>query len=97
MLGQRAATEQEGVADVVSMIEEPRYRALMAQLALEECHWDRQGCERFLSQFEAHHHRRKRGDLQRQIETAEKNKDTELLSTLLRKKQQQAGRGLINS
>ncbi len=97
MLGQRGATQQASAADMVSMIEDPRYRGLMAQLALEECHWDRQGCERFLSQFEAHHRRRMREDLQRQIEAAEKNKDTELLSTLLRKKQQQAGRGLINS
>ncbi|MBI5896625.1 MAG: hypothetical protein HZB24_11690 [Desulfobacterales bacterium] len=97
MLGQRGPTEQASAADMVSMIEDPRYRGLMAQLALEECHWDRQGCERFLSQFEAHHRRRMREDLQHQIEAAEKNKDTELLSTLLRKKQQQAGRGLINS
>ncbi|MBI5062134.1 MAG: hypothetical protein HZB87_01315 [Desulfatitalea sp.] len=79
------------------MIEDPHYRGLMAQLALEECHWDRQGCERFLAQFEGRHRRRMREDLQHQIEAAEKNKDTELLSTLLRKKQQQAGRGLINS
>ncbi len=97
MLGQRGLTEKESAADMVSMIDDPRYRGLMAQLALEECHWDRQGCERFLSQFEARHRRRMREDLQRQIEAAEQNKDTELLSTLLRKKQQQAGRGSINS
>jgi DNA primase len=96
-LGQRTTSERQSAADMVSMIDDPRYRGLMAQLALEECHWDRQGCERFLAQFEARHRRRMREDLQRQIEAAEKSKDTELLSTLLRKKQQQAGRGLINS
>lgn len=97
MLGQRSAAGKESAADLVSTIEDPHYRGLMAQLALEECHWDRQGCERFLSQFEARHRRRMREDLQRQIEAAEKNKDTELLSTLLRKKLQQAGGGLIKS
>jgi DNA primase len=96
MLGQRAASQEESAADLVSMIEDPHYRGMLAQLAISECHWDRQGCERFLAQFEARHHRRMRDELQRQIETAEKNKDTDLLSTLLRQKQQQAGRGLIN-
>lgn len=96
MLGQRAASHEESAADLVSMIEDPQYRGMLAQLAISECHWDRQGCERFLTQFEARHKRRMRDELQRQIEAAEKNKDTDLLSTLLRRKQQQAGRGLIN-
>ncbi|MFZ1984412.1 MAG: DNA primase [Desulfatitalea sp.] len=96
MLGQRASSQEDSAADLVSMIEDPHYRGMLAQLAISECHWDRQGCERFLTQFEGRHHRRMRDELQRQIEAAEKNKDTDLLSTLLRKKQQQAGRGLIN-
>jgi DNA primase len=96
MLGQRAASHEQSAADLVSMIEDPQYRGMLAQLAISECHWDRQGCERFLAQFEARHHRRLRDELQRQIEAAEKNKDTDLLSTLLRQKQRQAGRGLIN-
>ena len=81
------------IADLVSEIEEPSYRNLIAQLSLDDCHWDRQGCERVLVQFEARYRRRKKENLQRQIEAAEKSKDMELLSKLLRLKQLQAGKG----
>lgn len=96
MIVQRADAENESAADLVSMIEDPDYRNLMAQLAISDCHWDPQGCERVLAQFEARLLRRSRQDLQRQIEEAEKKNDIELLSRLLRQKQQQAGKGLIN-
>ncbi len=89
-------SEDGNAADLVSMIDDPEYRSLMARLAMQECHWDQQGCERVLAQFEARFHRKSRKDLQRRIEEAEKNNDMELLSRLLHEKQQQAGKGLTN-
>ena len=96
MIAEGADAVQERTADLVSVIEDPQYRNLVAQLAITECHWDRQGCERVLTQFEARNKRRIRQDLQRQIESAEQNNDMVLLSKLLRLKQQQAAKGLIN-
>lgn len=89
-------SENGNTADLVSMIDDPEYRSLLARLAMQECHWDQQGCERLLAQFEARYHRQSRKNLQRRIEEAEKNNDMELLSRLLLEKQQQAGKGLIN-
>lgn len=96
MVAEGADAEGERTADLVSAIEDPQYRSLVAQLAITECHWDRQGCERVLTQFEARNKRRIRQDLQRQIENAERNNDMDLLSELLKLKQQQAAKGLIN-
>jgi len=96
MIVHRTASADESAADLVSSIEDPAYRNLMTRLVIDECHWDRQGCERVLTQFEARHRRRGNEDLQRRIEEAERNKDMDLLSRLLRMKQQQAGKGLIN-
>ena len=97
MVLERNAAEGDVVADLISVIEIPHYRNLLTRLAIQETHWDRQGCERLLLQLEARHHRRSRHDLQRQIEVAEKNKDFELLGRLLRKKQNRAGKGLTHS
>ena len=83
-------TEQCDVADIVARIEDPHYRNIVSRLAFDEQHWDRQGCERLLSQFEQHHSRRTSNNLQLRIEAAEKNNDVELLCELLRQKQQQA-------
>jgi DNA primase len=88
--------EKEHTSDLVSAIEDAHYRNLVAQLAMSECRWDRQGCERVLTQFESRFKRRITQDLQRQIETAEKNNDMVLLSKLLKMKQRQAAKGLIN-
>jgi len=96
MIVERGAGEQESAADIVSLVDDPAYRNLVAQLAVSDCHWDRQGCERILAQFEMRNQRRGREDLQRQIEEAEKNNDIDLLSRLLKTKQRQAGKGLIN-
>ena len=96
MVAEGADAEGEQTADLVTAIEDPQYRSLVAQLAITECHWDRQGCERLLTQFEARNKRRIRQDLQRQIESAERNNDMDLLSELLKLKQQQAAKGLIN-
>lgn len=89
-------SEDGNAADLVSVIEDPAYRSLLARLAIQECHWDRQGCERVLAQFEARHLRQSRKDLQRRIEEAEKRNDMELLLRLLQEKQEQAEKGLIN-
>lgn len=96
MIVERTASTDTTAADLVSMIEDPHYRSLMARMAIDDCHWDRQGCERVLTQFETRYRRRGREDLQRRIVEAEKNNDMELLSILLRMKQQEAGKGLIN-
>jgi DNA primase len=96
MIVYRDASEDVGTAGLISMIEDPEYRSLMARIAIDESHWDRQGCERVLAQFEARYRRRDRENLQRRIEEAERNKDLDLLSSLLRLKQQEAGKGLVN-
>jgi DNA primase len=92
-------TDSQGnrVADLVSMIDDPQYRNLMAKLAIDEHHWDRQGCERLLNQLESRYRRRAINDLQRRIEAAEKDNDMDLLCELLRLKQAQAGKGLPTS
>ncbi len=97
MIINQADIQGNGVADVVSMIDEPGYRNLMAKLAIAEQRWDRQGCERLLAQFEHRFRRQIINDLQRQIEAAEKDNDMDLLCELLRQKQKQAGKGLPNS
>ena len=94
MIIDRAADEQQGVADMVSMIENPHYRSLMTRLAIDDQHWDQQGCERLLSQIESHHRRRAKNDLQRRIEAAERDNDMDLLCELLKQKQSQAGEDL---
>jgi len=97
MIINQADIQGNGVADLVSMIDEPGYRNIMAKLAIAEQHWDRQGCERLLAQFEQRFRRQITNDLQRQIEAAEKDNDMDLLCELLRQKQKQAGKGLPNS
>ncbi|WP_161807145.1 DNA primase [Desulfatitalea tepidiphila] len=97
MIANQGNIEQERTSNLVSAIEDPHYRNLVAQLAMTECRWDRQGCERVLAQFESRSKRRITQDLQRKIELAEKNNDRELVETLLMEKQRQAARGLINS
>jgi DNA primase len=82
---------EKDLVDMVSSIEDPYYRSLIARLAVEESQWDRNGCGRLLKQFEDRQQRRKNADLQQQIEVAEKNGDYELLSILLRRKQNQTG------
>lgn len=96
MILQRADGNQGNVADMASLLDDPEDRNLLVQLAISDCHWDRQGCERVLAQFAARHKRRTTEVLQRQIEAAERNNDMDLLSKLLLQKQRQAGKGLIN-
>lgn len=97
MIAQQADIQGNRVADLVSMIDDPHYRNLMAKLAIGEHHWDRQGCERLLSQLESRYRRREISDLQRRIEAAEKDNDMDLLCELLKMKQAQAEKGLPTS
>ena len=90
MIINQAREEEHSVADLVSLIENHKYRNLLAKLAMGEQHWDRQGCERLLDQFATRHRKQLKNDLQRQIEAAEKNKDMDLLLKLLAQKQNQA-------
>lgn len=80
------------VADLVSMIEDSKYRNLLTKLAIKEQRWERQGCERLLVQFESRHRRHIINDLQRRIEAAERENDMALLSKLLVQKQRHAGK-----
>jgi DNA primase len=96
MIINQADSQSNPVADLVSMIDDDHYRNLMAKLAIGEHHWDRQGCERLLAQFESRYRRRKINDLQRRIEAAEKDNDMDLLCELLKMKQAQA-KGLPTS
>jgi DNA primase len=84
------------VAEFMSVIDDPAYKDLIAQLAMVDGHWDRGGCERLLKQFEERQQRQTQANLQRRIEQAEKNKDYKLLNELLRQKQREAGRGLMH-
>jgi DNA primase len=83
-------------ADLISTIENPEYRNLMAKMAMVDSQWDRHDCDRLLLQFEKRVKRQNSADLQRQIEAAENKGDFELLGELLRRKQIQAGRGLTH-
>jgi LPS O-antigen subunit length determinant protein (WzzB/FepE family) len=80
---------------MISALDDAQCRNMITKLAMTESRWDRDGCERLLSQFQARHQRRAHEELRRQIQAAEKEKNYELLDRLLRQKQQQAGKGLI--
>lgn len=89
--------EKEGsLPDLISAIDDPTTRNLLARLAMDEEHWDREGCERLFSQLESRYQKRMRENLQREIEIAERDHDFERLARLLRQKQEQAGKGLTD-
>jgi DNA primase len=96
MISHQDLCQGKSVGDMVSMIEAPYYRNMMSRLAISEQHWDRQGCERLLAQFESRNRRHDRRALQRRIEAAEKENDMELLCELLKQKQR-AAKGLTHS
>ena len=95
-IGQMIIHQKDGdkmsVADWVSMIDDSNYQNMLAKLAIQDQHWERQGCERLLDQFKSRHRRKIKNDLQRQIEAAERDNDVDLLSTLLKQKQLHAGK-----
>jgi DNA primase len=90
MISHQDPEQGMSVGDMVSMIEVPYYRNMMTRLAISEQHWDRQGCERLLAQFESRNRRHDSQALQRRIEAAEKENDTALLCELLKQKQRAA-------
>jgi DNA primase len=90
MIIDQAQQGEHNVADLVSNVQDSKYRNLLAKLAIGEQHWDRKGCERLLEQFTSRHRRQLKNDIQRQIEAAEKNNDMDLLFKLLAQKQNQA-------
>ena len=96
IIGQMIINQRDGdknsVADWVSMIDDSEYRNLLAKLAIKDQHWERQGCERLLVQFETRRRRKIKNDLQRQIEAAERDNDVDLLCKLLKQKQLHAGK-----
>ncbi|MCP4744959.1 MAG: DNA primase [Desulfobacteraceae bacterium] len=94
---ERFSKENDKVADLISMTNDSDHRSLMTRLSMTQEHWDRDGCERILSQIEQRQLRKIGSDLQRKIEAAEKDNNIELLGELLRLKQKQAGKGLIYS
>ena len=96
MISHQDPKQGKSVGDMVSMIEVPHYRNMMTRLAISDQHWDRQGCERLLAQFESRNRRHDSQALQRRIEAAEKENNTELLCELLQQKQR-AAKGLTHS
>ena len=90
MIVKQGNAVQGATANIVANIEDDAYRTLMAKLAIDEQSWDRQGCERLLTQFEDRHLRHEKNKLQRRIEAAEKDNDMDLLIKLLQEKQKQA-------
>jgi len=76
-------------SDVLALIDDKQLRSEIAMLAIQEDVWDREGCIRLMAQYEASRRRRENLLLQ-QIKAAEANKDDDLVSELLRKKQIQA-------
>jgi DNA primase len=92
MIINQSDSDDNSVADLVSMIEDSKYRNLLAKLAIKEQRWERQGCERLLVQFESRHRRHIKNDLQQRIEAAERENDMELLGKLLVQKQLHAGK-----
>lgn len=96
MIVEQHTHENRSMADLISMVENPRDRNMISRLAFMDDRWDPEGCDRLLNQFESRHRRRKIEDLQQQIIKAEKNNDIDLLSRLLKEKQKQAGKGRIH-
>lgn len=86
MIINQSGREKINVAELVSSVEDPKYRNLLSKLAIKEQHWERQGCERLLVQFESRRRRQLNHNLQRRIEAAERENDMDLLSKLLAKK-----------
>jgi DNA primase len=74
------------VSDLMGLMDDGEKRRIIASLAMEEEMWDREGCLKLISQFEASRRRRRRTLLDR-IKAAEKENDHELLDKLLQEKQ----------
>jgi DNA primase len=75
------------VSEILSGINDTEQREMVAQLAIQEDVWGREGCLRLISQFELSRDRRENRLLEK-IKAAEKADDHDLLLELLRQKQE---------
>ena len=79
------------IASLISRWDDPKKRAMVTRLSINDEHWGKQGCMALIRQFENSIRRRDKALLKR-IEAAEKSGDDDLLARLLREKQHQAQR-----
>lgn len=82
------------IADILASIDDPEMRSTVISLIIEEVDWDKNSCNKLLSQFEISC-RHRDDTLLREIRAAEKNNDHALLLQLLKQKQSQARRNII--
>jgi hypothetical protein len=75
----------------IDLTDTDKIKRVVASLAISEEKWDVNGCRRLLTQFE-HSVKRSGDDLLKQIKTAEKNNDIEMLKKLLMEKQMKVKR-----
>jgi DNA primase len=86
---ENAAVFAEEPGEAVERFEDEKLRRLLTSMAVGEELWNDKTCHIVLDQFESGW-RRRRNDLQKQIESAEKNDDQELLLKLLKEQQARA-------
>ena len=89
ILYRRVGNSDGQISDILAFSDDKEKRSLIAHLAIGDDIWDREGCLRLISQYEASRNRRENSLLEK-IKVAEQNNDNELLLELLRKKQNQA-------
>lgn len=73
---------------VMAPADESKTRRTIAELTIDDVHWDMAGCHKLLAQFELSW-RRRENSLLKKIKAAEKSNDQVLLLQLLREKQNQ--------
>ena len=86
--GQVLKLRPANASELLSQIENPEDRDLLASLAMADESWTRQGCRRLLAQFvNLHANRGPLADIEARIKAAEKDNDQEKLLQLLNDKQ----------
>ena len=81
--------KKQPVSEIISAIENKTERSDAAGLAMGDNVWNRDGCLKLILQFERHLSQNRKKSLQKQIKSAEDNKDHALLLELLKKQQMQ--------
>lgn len=76
------------VAGLMNRLDSAELQKMIASLVITDETWDRDNCDKLLSQF-INSRQRRENSLLSQIKAAEENKDEALLFTLLKKKQEQ--------
>lgn len=84
-------TNSGRIADILASMNDPEMRNSLISLTIEDVDWDKNNCNKLLSQFENSYRRRDK-TLLKEIRAAEKNNDHALLLQLLKEKQIQARR-----